>query len=45
MTEMQFSNYLHHYRKFLPSSFLDNLNYQAMTDFHAKRMTRMLPFD
>ncbi|KAF9275730.1 hypothetical protein BKA57DRAFT_463078 [Linnemannia elongata] len=39
MTEMQFSNYLHHYRKFLPSSFLDNLNYQAMTDFHAKRMT------
>ncbi|KAF9138268.1 hypothetical protein BG015_002444 [Linnemannia schmuckeri] len=39
MTEMQFSNYHHHYRKILPSSFLDNLNYQAMTDFHAKRMT------
>ncbi|KAF9899279.1 hypothetical protein EC991_009212 [Linnemannia zychae] len=39
MTEMQFSNYHFHYNKFLPSRFLDSLNYPAMTDFHAKRMT------
>ncbi|KAF9919676.1 hypothetical protein FBU30_010675 [Linnemannia zychae] len=39
MTEMQFSNYLFHYHKFLPRKFLDNLDYPAMTSFHAKRMT------
>ncbi|KAF9080838.1 hypothetical protein BGX29_001665 [Mortierella sp. GBA35] len=39
MTDMQFSNYKYHYSTFLPSSFVDNLNYEAMTAFHAKRLT------
>ncbi|KAG0297397.1 hypothetical protein BGZ96_006577 [Linnemannia gamsii] len=39
MTEMQFSNYNHHYRKILPSPWLDNLDSSAMDAFHTKRMT------
>ncbi|KAG0264377.1 hypothetical protein BGZ95_003604 [Linnemannia exigua] len=39
MADMQFSNYRLHYHKFLPSRFLDSLNYPAMAAFHAKRMT------
>ncbi|KAG0327287.1 hypothetical protein BG004_002797 [Podila humilis] len=39
MTEMQFSNYLHHYPGVAPQYFLDTLDYPAMTAKHTKRMT------
>ncbi|KAG0364140.1 hypothetical protein BC939DRAFT_477035 [Gamsiella multidivaricata] len=39
MTEMQFSNYLYHYRDIAPKIFLDTLDYSKMTTRHVKRMT------
>lgn len=40
MSEMQFSNYKHHYSKIVAKEFLDNLDYDEMARFHAKNMTR-----
>ncbi|KAI1304067.1 hypothetical protein EDD11_005241 [Mortierella claussenii] len=39
MTEMQFSNYHHHYHAIVPKVFLETLDYDAMTASHAARMT------
>ncbi|KAG0041575.1 hypothetical protein BGZ83_001629 [Gryganskiella cystojenkinii] len=38
MTEMQFSNYKYHYSELVAKDFLDNLDFEAMSQFHAKNM-------
>ncbi|KAF9915257.1 hypothetical protein BX616_006554 [Lobosporangium transversale] len=38
MTEMQFSNYILHYRGILPKGFFDSLDPVSMTGYHTKRM-------
>ncbi|KAF8986296.1 hypothetical protein BGZ46_006918 [Entomortierella lignicola] len=39
MTELQFSNYLFHYRSQIAKTYFDNLDYSGMTNYHATRMT------
>src|SRR5690554_5569082 len=41
MTEMQVSNYWHHYPGICPQVFLDTLDHPKMTAGHVSRMTRM----
>ncbi|KAF8932354.1 hypothetical protein BGZ58_007104 [Dissophora ornata] len=39
LTDMQFSNYLYHYRGFASKAFFENMDHAAMTAHHIKRMT------